>query len=415
MFPAGPSRIWLSRYGAWSTEELDARWVHDSTQMPVGQVGAFPRVGDIIVWVGDLAYKDGEVREVLFPPSLVIGVGPRRGGMLAVESIRDTWLIEVETALANKASPLLQSHFSGLTSRQGSEVSGDFLDVWGINVVCPNCGCLGAPSSWGLIAAEPSSRNGEGALMPWPTGVTRDLGCSPAEPGSYYACPRCGDEWGDEPIADAMVWPEIINSRGDPVIVGSVQDLLEAVADIYGLTKPAENLDEVAEWIFNFTEPYEVDLRQDSPDGIVMTVRYWGLDLDFPFDLEALPAMALELEGDCRAIEADWEYLERIEDIEGFILERVDSAGYAFGAWHWRDHGWDSYDPTYEYVRKAPESWTIKEWFERRVRGDGIQAFTDFAVPVGDWSTTTLKEVRELSRATRDAEHGGKHELSEDL
>jgi hypothetical protein len=405
MFPAGPSRIWLSRYGAWSTKELDARWVLDSTQMPVGKSGALPRVGDLIVWVGDLAYRDGEIREVLFPPSLVISVGPRRRGMSTVESIRDTWLLEVETALAAEAGSILKSHLSRLTSRHGVEVSAEFLDVWGINVVCPNCGCLGTPASWGLTAEEPCSRDRNGAIRPWPTGVARDLGCSPVGPGSYYACPRCGDEWGDEPIADPMVWPESHDPSGDPMIVGSVQDILEAVADIYDHKTPAEGLAEVAEWIFNFTEPYEVDLRQDSPDGIVMTVRYWGIDLVFPFDLNALPAMALDLEGDCRAMEADWDYLECIEDIEGLVLERPDSAGYAFDPWHWRDHGFGSYDPTYAYVRKAPESWTIKEWFERRVRGDGIRAFTAFAVPVGNWSTTTLKEVRELSKAAKEAEH----------
>lgn len=407
MFPAGPARIWLSRYEAWSIEELDARWVHDSTQMPVGKSGALPRVGDIIVWVGDLAYLDDEVREVLFQPSLVIGVGSRRRGTVMVESIRDTWLMEVETSLAADASPTLASQLGRLTSRHGAEVSADFLDVWGINVMCPSCGCVGMPASWGLTPPGPSSRDRDGALLPWPTGVTRDLGCSPSDPGTYYACPRCAHQWGDAPIADAMVWPEIVDPSGDPAIVGSVQDLLEAVADVYDLQKPAKDLDEVAEWVFNFTEPYEVELRQDFPDGIVMTVRYWGLDFRFPFDLKALPAMAAELEGDCRAIEADWNYLQRIEDLEGFALERTDEAGYSFDGWHWRDHGFGSYEPTYQYARKAPDSWTVQEWFDRRVRGDGTRAFTDFAVPVDDWSTTTLREVRELSRAAKEAEREG--------
>jgi len=205
-----------------------------------------------------------------------------------------------------------------------------------------------------------------------------------------------------------MVWPEIVDPSGDPVIVGSVQDLLEAVADVYDLQKPAKDLDEVAEWVFNFTEPYEVDIYENSPAGIVMTVRYWGLDFQYPFDLAALPANAEEVEGNCRAIEKNWNYLQQIEEVEGFSLD-WDAAWETcfYDLWHWRDHGFASHDPTYQYARKAPDSWTVREWFDRRVRGDGTRAFTDFAVPVDDWSTTTLKEVRELSRAAQEAEPEG--------
>ena len=182
----GPRRLVVAEFDLASSDwrVLSDDWRLDAATTLSGEVGLLP--GDLVVWVG--AQEDGGSRHVWAPALVVEASASRRGrqNVSAVafdrhESVEDPDVLRwVDRLVANGAAVVTGSLRSGL------------LDLWGLDVTCPQCGAVGVPITWGLPAPDDYERRA-------PT-CAEDSGSATWLGGCVvtferYACHRCSHRW----------------------------------------------------------------------------------------------------------------------------------------------------------------------------------------------------------------------------
>jgi len=188
--------IWIAGYhpSRKQAEMLDERYILDrtSTLTPDSEDG-FDKVrrGDVLIWIG----PDDDGIDTVWQPSVVVDTRHSSDGLVQITSIRDTSLAELALADVTLTNVDPASHLNG--GRSPEPVDSSVLDLWQLDVWCPECGHLGALTSRGIKLAN-STRDLDGTLLPWPRGLRFSLGCTvPRE--HLYACERCGHRWGTLP------------------------------------------------------------------------------------------------------------------------------------------------------------------------------------------------------------------------
>lgn len=294
-----PGHVWLSGYDDWQINRLDGRWTHDITQVTVGD-GSIPCGGDVIVWVGDLKYMDGHVSRVVYQPSRILAVGPRRKGRVWIESLRDNWIREIHLEDALTHRPFLHESLTAAWAGQLVHTKPSVLDMWGLHLWCPECGHLGAPTVVSLSSTSlVEARDRNGNLQPWPWGSMIPTECITARPSSSMRCTRCDAQWGEHAIAEPMVWPSFAEKDDDPFIIDSVDDLLEGYSERYLHGEPIKSLEELGQWMSMQLDDFDLDFPPEdwfSSEGITIRVWNFGLTMPFPFALTELLWEAEELE-----------------------------------------------------------------------------------------------------------------------
>jgi hypothetical protein len=177
----------VARYDweATTHERLSEHW-HVDTSAATGRDDVALQRGDVVVWVGR---EDEDDTELVWPPSLVVRAGARRQGRQRVSTLTFT-----------DHTPLppgdLPDHLGEAVARGGvvsSPVRGALLDLWSLDVLCPQCGDLGVPIVWGFPlqsdVTDPPAPHG-----PHDRGPAQVLGgCVVSD--ELHHCPRCGHGW----------------------------------------------------------------------------------------------------------------------------------------------------------------------------------------------------------------------------
>jgi hypothetical protein len=198
LFVGAPlATVWVAGYdeARWSISEINDRYLVDETTMPVPDPAeGFGRLrrGDLIIWVG-LGRDGAVVEDTIWQPALVTQTRGTGDGALRIVSIRDGSLDCFGLQAVDEMGIDWASHLRGV--RPPEVVDSSVLDLWQLDVWCRACGNLGTPVRWGF-SGPPRTRDDDGALLPWPEGLTLEAGCDMPQDPHLYRCERCGAEWG---------------------------------------------------------------------------------------------------------------------------------------------------------------------------------------------------------------------------
>jgi hypothetical protein len=177
----------VARYDSEATthERLSEHW-HVDTSAATGVDATALQRGDVVVWVGR---DDEDATDVVWPPSLVVRAGARRQGRQRVSSL--TFTDHEAMSVAD-----LPDHLGDAVGQGGvvpSPVRRALLDLWSLDVLCPECGDLGVPIHWGMpLPSEYTDRLAP--QEPHDRGPARVLGGCVVSDELHY-CPRCEHRW----------------------------------------------------------------------------------------------------------------------------------------------------------------------------------------------------------------------------
>jgi len=297
VFGDNPPRVWALGYalGASRVNQLDDRWVVDTTEVPK-QEGIHP--GDAIAWIGDY---EGGPGLYLWPPSRVLSAEQVGAGKKSrIRSLRDSWLepLRVEEFPDKYEETNWEKVWQGKGVIPVSRVA---LQWWGLDVWCPTCGDLGNPTSFGLQTPPPL--RAPSYIQEWNEFHSIDAGCDGMRDDSMR-CPRCGSEWGTRTINDGdNFWPEDASASQALTPAYSRTDLMR----LFGVT----SFDLLIESLDGYTEPDTY--ISETPHGLDILVGTGGVYLDYPMSVSLIYEYIDELETEYYAETADVpeDYLDR--------------------------------------------------------------------------------------------------------
>jgi hypothetical protein len=183
----GRGRMAVARYDLEATthERLSEHW-HVDTTAATGLGHTSLQRGDVVVWVGR---DDEDDTDLVWAPSLVVRAGARRQGRQRVSTL--TFTDHRALLLADLPDHLVEA--VGLGGIVPSPVRRAVLDLWSLDVLCPECGDLGVPIVWGL--PMPSDYTDPPAPRePHDRGPACVLGGCVVSDELHY-CPRCEHRW----------------------------------------------------------------------------------------------------------------------------------------------------------------------------------------------------------------------------
>lgn len=207
-------------------------------------------------------------------------------------------------------------------------------------------------------------------------------------------CLRCVHEWAGFPVAEPMWWLDNATVKPQFTSVSTPEELLKASdCAVYA---------DLAMRIEDAVEPDDVELWSDV-GGLSNTIdgAGAGAGLPWPFTLGEFWNLVHELEGRAMCNQACRRLESEIEHTEGFRLTIWPDA-YPDGSC-WPAVGRPEI-PKYFYSRRAPGSWTCRQWFERRLAK--VLALTELEVEVyaADDEDETLDSLRASTTAATHAQ-----------
>ena len=193
-------------------------WRLDTAATAVGDLTV--RRGDLILWVGPDEHG-GEAHA--WPVSLVLEASKKVTGSQVVSALV---FDDHEAILVDELPEIVSELLVGPAAATGAQRS-LLLDLWGLDVLCPRCGGLGTPISYGL-QLPPEVGDDQAVLGPWDTGHAHAAGgCVVGE--ERYACGRCGRGWpsmsdhpargfggGDFHTSSGSAWHPPVNGSDGP-------------------------------------------------------------------------------------------------------------------------------------------------------------------------------------------------------
>lgn len=388
----GQGHVWGSHYRPdnWTIEMLDDRWALDATTAPLpddGYAHAFSeaglRRGDIVLWIGP-AQVGRRIRQVLWPPSLVVDVQPAMNGYQRVKSVRDTWLavIPVDSPQAEHLARMLSLRFPNEDAPRCRALERSVLDAWGLDVWCYRCGHMGTPVQWG-VTGEAGTRDTEQDLTPWPTGLALTPDFEAPARAIAFDCERCGTQWGAPPIAEPQWWPEAPSLLLDSVrVIANHDELLE----VFGCADTEELQERLSE-----RENCAVRVEAEEVLCWLEAGESWS-QMYFPMTKEAFLLDVHDTVGYSYAEQVTSLLRQEIWTIEGIWAPLNDVCG--LNGSIWPDEGFPRM-PRYRYSRPAPGSWTVAQWLEQRLV-PLLKRGTFWICEIGLREETTLNDLRAL-------------------
>jgi len=280
LFGSTPKHIWGCGYldRGWRTDPLDQRWVVDTVDVPAT---TRIKVGQALIWVGSTS----DAGWCLWPPSPVIEVTKSPDGMTTrICTLRDSWLslLDIQDAPQSEDESTWKERAA---RREPFSLAMSTLQWWGLYVWCPVCGDLGRPTAGGMTPPPRLRTNGE--VDDWRE-HHQDVGSCVDLPNFDMACPRCGCEWGETPIAEDGFWPDQPHVPFELAPVATLDDLLARYE--------VDSITSLEEAIVMNAEPDTY--AHVTAQGVEIQVQHRAVLLAFPLTMADIDAGISELEDD---------------------------------------------------------------------------------------------------------------------
>lgn len=197
-------RVHLVGYDWHNSEHhvIEGPWAVDIDHLP-GPLGKAAR-GDVLLYVGR---AEGTRDVLVWPPALVIHAGRSADGEQRVITLTHDGLAPLSR---RTLTPALRARLDRPPAVLSPTIRDKVLALWGLDVLCPECGAPGTPVQFGFPVLAVRAEVGGAASLPLPP--PGHIGCLPPEDGHRWEC-ACGWQWpGNDPIVES-VW-EIFDLHG---------------------------------------------------------------------------------------------------------------------------------------------------------------------------------------------------------
>lgn len=196
----GHPRIHLAAYD-WQNSVhrvIEGPWAVDIERIPATAGPQTRSPGDIVLYVGR---AEGSPDAYVWPPALVVQCGRATDGEQRLVTLTNDELIAVRRR--DLPTPL-RSRLSKLPGVLSPIIRRKVLALWGLDALCPDCGWIGSPITYGFMLAP--GRRWPLSGPSDPGGAAVPGGCDVPANGPQWQCTRCETQWpeGADPIIESL-------------------------------------------------------------------------------------------------------------------------------------------------------------------------------------------------------------------